>query len=144
MKRRQHLRKKQETQKYSVDGKYVPNTRPSLIISKQLQYENYRLDLHLVRVTRFVSPQKDTHSRDSSHQYSFVVTTFTTPVEHTKCVSTIDSPYLLCHKSSHRPTVLYYSCLTQTRDKTSSNSSQKKVASNLLTESPQGSTSPPM
>jgi len=81
---------------------------------------------------------------DLSQQDSSIVTTFETPMDHPNRVSTTDSSSLLCPKTSHRPAFLSHSCLTHTCEKTSPNLSQKKVAPNLSTESPQGSTSPPM
>jgi hypothetical protein len=120
------LQNKQEKHKYSVATQTVPNTRLSLIIEKLLQYEHYRLGLQLGRVTRLTSPHQDTHTQDSSHQDSSVITSFATSAEHPKHASTTDSSSLLYCKTSHRPTVLSPSMPPQTYDKTSPKLSQKE------------------
>jgi hypothetical protein len=87
----------------------IPNTQLSLIIPKKLQYDNYWFNLQLGKshATYLTSPR---HSYiDSSHQDSSIAKTFSTPLMHHKCVPTIDSLSLLCHKTSHRPMVSSYS-----------------------------------
>jgi hypothetical protein len=84
----------------------VPNTRLSLIIAKQLQYEHYWLSLQLLQSrTTCLTSLKHSYT-NLSHQDSSVVTTFATPTVHLKHVSTIDSLSLLYGKTSHRLTIL--------------------------------------
>jgi hypothetical protein len=110
----------------------VPNTQLSFIIMKRLQYEHYLLGLQLLKshTTCLTSPRHP--YTYSSHQDSSILTTFTTPAEHPKRPSTINSLSLLYHKTSHRPAVLSHSYLTQTCNKTSPILNPKEGCANSI------------